>query len=228
MPDNIITPGFGYFGKVPQRGDFIQDKLSANFISSWSEWLQASVAVSREQLEEAWQEYYMTGPIWHFGFSAGVCGEKALIGSLMPSVDSVGRQFFFSQATVIDQPPLDYWLDREWSVQSEEHILQVLDDEVDLGEWVEKTKQACWHHEVKPPASPISVLSQSSEHCILSEPVDANLLLHHAYQQQYGRYCLWWTSGSEYVPECSVISNGLPLVSQFSAFLDGRWEQWGW
>lgn len=228
MSSHTLKPGFGYFGKVPQRGDFIQSQLLTGFSNGWSEWLQAAMAVSREQLEESWLDYYMTGPIWHFAFSANVCGEQAMIGSLMPSVDNVGRQFYFSLAAPIEQVPIDFMLNRKWSIKAEEHILQVLNDEVDLAAWVEATQQACWHHDVTPAAEPLRILVESNRHTIAAEPMSVSQLLHHSYQQRFGRYCVWWTNGSEHVPECSVISNGLPLVSQFSALLDGRWEEWGW
>ncbi|KMV31742.1 type VI secretion system-associated protein TagF [Photobacterium swingsii] len=228
MPSHTVKPGFGYFGKVPQRGDFIQAGLATGFANGWSEWLQAAMAVSREQLEESWLEYYMTGPIWHFAFSANVCGEHAMIGSLMPSVDSVGRQFYFSLATPIEHSPINFMLNRKWSMKAEEHILQVLDDEVDLSAWVEATGQACWHQDAIQPDASLQVLMNGDRHTIVAEPASATQLLHHAYQQRFGRYCVWWTNGSEHVPECCVISSGLPLVSQFSALLDGCWEEWGW
>lgn len=228
MSSDTIATGVGYFGKVPQRGDFIQDQLPTDFATNWSEWLQAGLAVSREQLEESWSDYYMTSPIWHFALSPHVCGERAMIGSLMPSIDSVGRKFYFSIAVAVQHPPILYWENRSWSEQAESHILNVLDDEIDLAEWVIESQQASWYQSIGHDSSPLQVINESHEHSIIVNPVDVNQLLHHAYQQRYGRYCLWWTNGSEHVQECSLVTRGLPLVSQFSALLDGRWKKWGW
>ncbi|MBB1383755.1 type VI secretion system-associated protein TagF, partial [Shewanella sp. SR41-2] len=39
----------GYCGKVPSKGDFIQQNLNVDFLKNWNDWLQAVIAVSKEQ-----------------------------------------------------------------------------------------------------------------------------------------------------------------------------------
>ncbi|MEE3627477.1 PP2C family serine/threonine-protein phosphatase [Nitrospirillum sp. BR 11752] len=42
------------------------------------------------------------------------------------------------------------------------------------------------------------------------------------------RFSLWWTTGSDKVASSLLISPGLPAPQNYAAFLDGRWERWGW
>src|SRR5262249_15426917 len=44
----------------------------------------------------------------------------------------------------------------------------------------------------------------------------------------YPRCSLWWTAGSSDVSPTLLVCSGLPTPDAFGAFLDGRWEQWGW
>ena len=48
----------GICGKIPSSGDFLAQGLAAGFVDSWNEWLQAVMAVSREQLGRQWLESY--------------------------------------------------------------------------------------------------------------------------------------------------------------------------
>ena len=228
MSGNAVN-GFGYFGKVPARGDFIQSHLPSDLVASWSEWLQAVIAVSREQQGERWLDCYLTSPIWHFALSAGVCGESAIAGTLMPSVDQVGRHFYFTMAKPINQVPVDVWQQREWSELSEEKVLKLLDDDTDVVRWAESVAELDWLDGIKA-ANPLLNHAKQSEQLVLQseQAISAEHMLHQQLRKRLDRYCIWWTNGSELVPECSLVSESLPLVSQFSAMLDGQWEQWGW
>ncbi|MDO6764933.1 type VI secretion system-associated protein TagF [Agarivorans sp. 1_MG-2023] len=228
MPSNAIN-GFGYFGKVPARGDFIQSHLPSDFVAGWSEWLQAVIAVSREQLGEQWLDRYLTSPIWHFALSPGVCGESAMAGTLMPSVDQVGRHFYFTMAKPISQPPVNAWQQREWSELSEQKVLKLLDDDTDVVRWAESVADVDWLDAIKPANRLVNHAKQSQQLVLESEQfISPEHLLHQQLRKRLERYCIWWTAGSEFVPECSLVTESLPLVSQFSAMLDGQWEQWGW
>ena len=70
MSDPIIN--IGYLGKVPSLGDFVQDSVSKEFSEHWEQWLQAAIAVSKEQLGDNWQDNYLTGPVWHFALSPNI------------------------------------------------------------------------------------------------------------------------------------------------------------
>ena len=92
----------GWYGKLPCLGDFASRRLPAEFITPWDAWLQRSIATSRQQLGESWLDVYLTSPMWRFVVAAGVCGEHACAGVLLPSVDKVGRYFPLTLALPLD------------------------------------------------------------------------------------------------------------------------------
>lgn len=83
----------GAFGKIPSMGDFLRVNLSAGFVQAWDSWLQAALLSARETLGAAWNEKYLSAPIWRFSLPAGQAGPSAVSGVLMASVDRVGRQY---------------------------------------------------------------------------------------------------------------------------------------
>lgn len=230
MSGNFITE-LGYSGKIPSRGDFLTQGLSMGFVDSWNEWLQAVLAVSREQLTDKWLETYLTSPIWHFALSADVCGNNAMLGSFIPSVDQVGRHYPFTLAKVLQAPAIQARLNQGWTEQHEGLILQVLEDEFSLPSWqcLLAKQSFAWPAEQQVQLGH-STLNQAKPAIAIeaADDIDAALLLHQSYQQHYGRYCVWWTQGSVLIPPCTLLSTGLPQVSQFAAMLNGDWQRWGW
>lgn len=95
----------GWFGKIPALGDFASRRLPPAFISAWDAWLQRGMAASRSNLQERWLETYLNGPLWSFALFPGVCGDSAWAGTLMPSVDKVGRHFPLTIAVELEPQP---------------------------------------------------------------------------------------------------------------------------
>ena len=230
MSSKLITrPGFT--GKIPSRGDFMTQGLPGAFVDSWHEWMQAILAVSREQLDSRWLDTYLTSPIWHFALSAGACGNSAMLGTMMPSVDQVGRHYPFTLAKTYNGLPVSGWLQSNWADLQEDLILKTLDDDIAIDQWVDALDNANYDW----PAEQKVRLTQSHKPpCHLAmvmlheQPYSLDVLLHQSYQQQAGRYCLWWTRGSDLVPACALLSSGLPAVSQYVAMLNGDWHARGW
>ncbi|QLE86826.1 type VI secretion system-associated protein TagF [Shewanella sp. Scap07] len=222
----------GYCGKVPFKGDFVQHNLSADFIKSWNEWLQAVVAVSKEQIPEQWLDCYLTSPVWHFALSADLCCESAMLGTLIPSVDQVSRHYPFTLAATHKGSPLAAWQQADqWAPQFQQSILQVLDDDCNLETWLKEI------------ASQISFPTAAPAHSIITQHTDPvkkawvlqghqhiemHDLLHRQYSEQLGRYSIWWTEGSQWVAPCVVIAEGLPQVSQFVSMINGQWVERDW
>ena len=98
-----LTAEAGLFGKLPSRGDFVQLGLPGSFVRPWDAWLQQVMAGSREGMGDAWLPAYLESPVWRFVLPGGMCGEGAVLGLLMPSVDRVGRYFPLTLAAVF--PP---------------------------------------------------------------------------------------------------------------------------
>lgn len=126
----------GFFGKVISHGDFVSRRLPLEFLNPWDTWLQAGLQCSRERLGEQWLEVYLCSPIWCFALAAGVCGEQAWAGVMIPSVDRVGRYFPLSVVAAIEGMPS---LDTAWygaverlalSALGEGFSLEAFDDSV--------------------------------------------------------------------------------------------------
>ncbi|HVC60413.1 MAG TPA: type VI secretion system-associated protein TagF [Acetobacteraceae bacterium] len=83
----------GFYGKLPARGDFVRAVLPRDFTDRWDAWLAPAIAGSREALGESWLPAFLEAPVWRFALSAGLCGERAALGLMLPSVDRAGRYF---------------------------------------------------------------------------------------------------------------------------------------
>jgi type VI secretion system protein ImpM len=86
----------GYFGKLPARSDFVSGRCPQGFLKVWEPFLMQGLAQSRLDLGGAWQEAYMTMPVWCFELSFRETDDATapiLQGAFMPSVDGVGREF---------------------------------------------------------------------------------------------------------------------------------------
>jgi type VI secretion system protein ImpM len=83
----------GYAGKIPARGDFVHAGLPREFTDPWHDWQSRVIAGSRTMMGDAWLEAFLEAPVWRFVLPPGICGPRAVIGLIMPSVDKVGRYF---------------------------------------------------------------------------------------------------------------------------------------
>lgn len=88
-----MAGGFGAFGKMPTVGDFFRTGTPAGFVSAWDGWVQTGMLDCQEALGPAWDEAFLTAPIWRFCLAPGLAGPQGVLGVLMPSVDRVGRRF---------------------------------------------------------------------------------------------------------------------------------------
>ncbi len=138
-----MSEGFGYFGKIPARGDFLRKGLSPDFVQPWDRWAQQFLLTGRETLGEHWQETYFSAPIWRFALNPGLCGPSSVVGVLMPSVDRVGRQFPLTLA--MECEPSEAWDAYASATRCfaglEDAALAMLDDSADP-DWLEDRLRA--------------------------------------------------------------------------------------
>ena len=95
-PEPASPPGgmaVGFCGKLPARGDFVRAGLPRDFTDRWDDWLQSVIAGSRALMGEAWLPAFLEAPVWRFVLPPGMCGERAALGLMLPSVDKAGRYF---------------------------------------------------------------------------------------------------------------------------------------
>lgn len=222
----------GFYGKLPALGDFVGRRLGRDFVTPWDDWLQLSMAASRNQLGDAWLDTYLTSPLWRFVLSAGVCGDEARAGVLMPSVDRVGR--YFPLALVASLPagvslPAVAGDGGEWFVCAEALLLSTLDDEVDF----EIDAFDALVGELGVPAgSDAGIEASDVGGALLRMPLtDADDLTSQwqglaalLARRELGDYSLWWTAGSEQVEPSLLLCEGLPAPDAYAAMLDGVWS----
>jgi type VI secretion system protein ImpM len=123
--------GFGLFGKLPQKRDFITFGIPGEILAPLETWLQTAVAASRSELGRSWEEIYLVAPIWRFWIGSDVFGAN-FAGVLMPSVDGVGRFFpllaMYACENGETMPPPSYAPQEKWFGAIEARLLGVLDE----------------------------------------------------------------------------------------------------
>ncbi|CTQ53890.1 type VI secretion-associated protein, family [Roseibium album] len=127
--------GIGYFGKLPAKADFLTNDCPVGFLRMWEPFLIKGIAQSRIDLKDAWEEAYMTMPIWRFRLQPCDTGSplKGIVtGALMPSVDRVGRKFPLTvMATASPKNKLSHQTE-EWFEKLEAVLLSALEEKSDL------------------------------------------------------------------------------------------------
>ncbi len=241
MMPSRTSPGF--YGKVPNIGDFISRRLTSQFVRPWDEWLQVALARSREQLRSEWLDIYLTSPIWRFILSPGTCGAEACAGVLMPSVDRVGRYFPLTLAAFIPRKellPRLFFIGAEWFAKLESLALSVLDDGFDL-EQFDRDLQSQVLEEFLPPnggsggaEEQRQVDSEAATQKLSQSRVEAAGKASELYENLNAclasrfkpEYSLWCTSGSEMVKPSLIVFDGLPPPASFTEFLAGPKGTW--
>jgi len=102
----------GYYGKLPQRGDFISSGLDSRFVKTWDDWISEGIDYSKQALGDQWLQAYLHAPIWHFYIARGVLDDNANTGLWFPSMDKVGRYFPFTFCCSIEEAP-DNWIEHD-------------------------------------------------------------------------------------------------------------------
>ncbi len=229
----------GFYGKLPAVGDFINRRTPHSFQVSWDAWLQDAVAVSREWLGKHWLDLYLSSPMWRFVLAAGICGQEARIGVLMPSMDKVGRYFPLTISAGLPSgcgPFQAMQEGQEWHRQAEEVSLSALDENVALEDFDAAVRQL---GEVSPAMDSPDGHPQGRTRKQLFRwriPLRAeDLLANHVpdaiRDKAIGefRVCsLWWSAGSSQVAPSLLICEGLPPPKGYVAMLAGNWREAGW
>ncbi len=230
MPTDVVTSEWGYIGKMPAKGDFVKGGLSQAFCDRWHDWLQAVVAVSKEQLGEKWCDYFLTSPIWHFALDVSYLEDSTYVGTLIPSVDSSGRYFFFTVVQPVPGKATNYWIHSDWTQESQELALAVLEDDFVFESWNRNLKKSALLLNVSMEDPEVKTLYKSALSTVFSYPDNLKVrsLLNYFVNEQQTTPCYWWTEGSEHIESCMFVTTGLPAIGQFSAMLDGLWQKWNW
>jgi len=201
------STALGFYGKLPQNGDFITRNLGQVFIQPWDAWLQQALSTSQQQLGKSWLQRYLTSPIWRFVLSSGVCGDNAWAGILMPSVDKVGRYFPLTVVAPLNntQNLADIFLfENQWFSEIETAALTGLAGDISIAGF-EQSLQVI-------PSFSLAT-SQNSESFLGLKAYLGNC--------QAG-YSLWTTADSQAADIKLIAYQSLPPVTLFSDFLDAQ------
>ena len=77
-------------------------RLPTELLAAWEAWPDAGLQHSRDSLDDAWLQTYLSSPIWCFSASADCCGAQPFAGVLMPSLDRVERYYSLSIVAPFD------------------------------------------------------------------------------------------------------------------------------
>ncbi|SIT51117.1 Protein phosphatase ImpM [Paraburkholderia piptadeniae] len=109
MPGEIMSTAsnghllqFGWFGKVPGAGDFVNRGMSARLAAWWDGWVQQGMVSLGQGLPDGLARHFAIAPVWHFAIPAGTGAGCVQLGCLAPSCDRVGRYYPVIAALALD------------------------------------------------------------------------------------------------------------------------------
>jgi type VI secretion system protein ImpM len=220
----------GLYGKLPMKRDFISVAVPPAFLDLWEPWLQGGVTASRIELGPRWQDIFLRAPIWRFWLGDELCGLPAM-GSVMPSVDAVGR-FFPLTAFGCGEAGITYPSPRldpqtAWFADIETMLLGTLDEGCvyeelldTLGKLPEPTPHPA------PPQGPAIRTLHAANFVAADAPEGLKDAFSALFAEQERRLeatgCFFWTIGGEDFPPAAVYSTGLPDPNILTTFLSGH------
>jgi type VI secretion system protein ImpM len=218
------------FGKLAAKRDFIALSAPRDFLTAWEPWMQSCVSASRESLGEAWQQTYLTAPIWRFWLGTEICG-ATVTGALMSSLDGMGRYYPLTLFAYADPgsaiAPPDMNAHDDWFATAENFLLSTLDKEITY----EAITQALDQLE-----GPIVQSNDSSLEgiSILKSGITASSLGPRSfsdlfatlrvanYPNIYAAASFWWTVGGGDCQPLGFCCRGMPEPPVFATILTGR------
>lgn len=226
MDTNDDQLEFGYFGKLPTLGDFVQQVLPQDFVNPWHEWVQRSMAAARESLGEEFLNYYLNCPSWKFLLSPGVCGLQAVAGLTIPSVDKVGRYFNFTFATILPEgvDVCAYALNnRKGFVALEQLALDIL--EQDLSRSVIETRTREVTASFSMPPTTRHQHEAHEDHLMISQDHarpfadQSGALLSHLLSQEMDDFSIWWYGLEGQTRSQLLVCRGMPTQDAYEKLL---------
>jgi type VI secretion system protein ImpM len=228
----------GWYGKIPNLGDFASRRLPSRFIVPWDDWLQRTLAGTRALLGEAWLNAYLTSPLWRFLLMPEVCGNTGWAGVLMPSVDRVGRYFPLSIAIELPLVPcregqfdaLSRWL------EGVEHAALATLDLDHTAEDLDRALGAIPLPVLGAPQDSIEVLQQRLADRLVAHSAPPTVLTLPSLDSFASLLCgagtrillraaigksLWWSRNREGGSPLMLCCEGLPAPDDFALLLNG-------
>ena len=218
----------GLFGKLGARRDFIALATPRSFLEAWEPWVQSSMAASRYQLGDRWQQAFLTAPVWRFWLGADICG-TTVVGAIMSSLDGMGRYYPLTLHGIADaeapvSPPDVDTLD-EWFGMAEGFLLSTLAQDAIFEDISSRLDGLA-----APPTRPLAPLDGSivslgerMAGMVIAGTDFATALsaLRAASPEVYAAASFWWTVGGGDFPPLALSCRGLPDPYRYSTLLTG-------
>lgn len=100
--------GAAFFGKLPQKGDFLTQGMPDALLRRFEAWLPPALSHAKFAMGADWASQYEAAPLWRFWIGEGVLGAP-VAGVLAFSADKVGRRYpaivLFAAETGAALPP---------------------------------------------------------------------------------------------------------------------------
>lgn len=219
--------GLGFFGKLPGVGDFVQRRLSADFVTRWDAHFQRVLAAIQQQLGPQWTQVYDRGPVWRFILAPGVCGQRAWAGVMGPAMDRVGRRFPMVLGGAIDETLGDVaqvLRSQAWFAALERLHRQSQGAEAPgaetFSDWIAAVPAAPGLSDAA--EASLAVDWRDAGHGVLPAcPPDGNWLaqLWERLPEQRGADALWWSVGDPRTVGGVRLTRGLPGVAAYLGML---------
>jgi type VI secretion system protein ImpM len=222
-----MSAGFGLFGKLPAKRDFVSSGIPQAVLSPWENWLQQEIAQSRLLLDREWIQIYLRAPIWRFTLGSRLLGRSA-IGVLMPCVDGVGRYFPLTILALAEEgqafpSPDDQGVAAIFE-NIESRILGALEADCDYDAFLSGLRAL-----VPPSTMPqahvpaTALVSTPLADPVFELPYSAVTAWWNA--RAAASSSCWWTLGGEGFPPRMIGCEGLPRGPLFAAMLSGRFGE---
>ncbi len=236
----------GFYGKLPTLGDFVGRDVPGQIVERWDDWMQQSMAASRAALGERWLDLYLTAPMWRFFAHRGVLGDQPVAGVVFPSVDRVGRYFPLTVFATLPDDAVGLVVADQcaaWFERVEDLVLAQLEDESrdvdDFEGSLAATGAKLMIGLADVARSPWSTgfpdvrgRALTCLHVPLGDRPDigpaALAWLDQLLVGSTSAPVYWWSSGSNAVRPCWLVTAGLPEPLAFGSMLTGDWQDWPW
>jgi type VI secretion system protein ImpM len=213
------------------KRDFISVATPPAFLDLWEPWLQGGITASRLALGAQWQDVFLRAPIWRFWLGHQLCGLPA-IGSVMPSVDAVGR-FFPLTAFACGEAGSGFASPRHdrqeaWFEATEALLLGALDEDSLYDDLLEAVRKLPAPHAAVAAERP-APRDLLAARLVTAEAPDAldgafSDLVADSERRAEADGCFFWTIGGEGFPPAALFSKGLPDRNILTTFLSGEFS----
>jgi len=213
------------YGKYPAKRDFVAFNLPTVFLSRLEAWLQSGIAISRERLGSAWHDYYVIHPIWNFRVGADILGADT-VGSIMPSVDAVGRFFplvLLAHAQSGKCYPPAFAIPIGWFSNVHQRLLSALSEQ-DVPEPVELLRDL--DEPLSEPIAKAAIREIRGVFCMTIDPANITADLERFCEEERlvatKNQAMFWTSGGQFVVPQVLVTVGMPSPEIYTRMMSGQ------